>query len=41
MLEIYQKTLSKSVSFSGIGLHSGKTSTIKLSPAKPNEWYYF
>ena len=41
MLEIYQKTLSKSVSFSGIGLHSGKNSTVKLSPAKPDNGIIF
>jgi UDP-3-O-[3-hydroxymyristoyl] N-acetylglucosamine deacetylase len=33
MLEIYQKTLSKNIKFVGIGLHSGKTSTVKILPA--------
>ena len=33
MSEIYQKTLSKKVSFEGIGLHSGKNSKITLLPA--------
>ena len=34
MYEIYQKTLSKSISFTGIGLHTGKSVTISLYPAK-------
>ena len=34
MQDIYQKTLAKEVIFSGVGLHSGKLSTIKLKPAK-------
>ena len=33
MSEIYQKTLSKKVSFEGIGLHTGKNSKITLLPA--------
>jgi UDP-3-O-[3-hydroxymyristoyl] N-acetylglucosamine deacetylase len=32
MIDQYQKTLSKSVTFEGIGLHSGKSSKIKLLP---------
>ena len=34
MYEIYQKTLSKSVSFTGVGLHTGKSATIIIYPAK-------
>ena len=34
MNSIYQKTLSKKISFKGIGLHSGKSSVINLLPAK-------
>ena len=34
MQEMYEKTLSKKVSFDGIGLHSGKSSTINIIPAK-------
>jgi UDP-3-O-[3-hydroxymyristoyl] N-acetylglucosamine deacetylase len=41
MFEIFQKTLSKSVNFSGIGLHSGKTSKITVLPAKANEGIVF
>ena len=41
MFEIYQKTLSKKVSFSGIGLHSGKNSTINIFPANENEGIVF
>ena len=32
MIDHYQKTLSKSVTFKGIGLHSGKSSKVKLLP---------
>ena len=41
MLEIYQKTLSKNVTFKGIGLHSGKSSTITVMPGKENEGIKF
>jgi len=41
MFDIYQKTLSKKVSFSGIGLHSGKNSTINIFPANENEGIVF
>jgi len=34
MYDIYQKTLSKEVSFKGIGLHSGKTSSIRIFPGR-------
>ncbi len=41
MLEIYQKTLSKKVSFKGTGLHSGKISEINLLPAPENSGIVF
>ena len=41
MNEIYQKTLSEKVSFKGIGLHSGKNSTINLHPAKEDTGIIF
>ena len=41
MSSIYQKTLSKEVSFRGIGLHSGKNSSIKIIPAKENSGIVF
>ncbi len=41
MNEIFQKTLSKSVSFKGIGLHSGKNSSIKLIPAEEDHGIIF
>ena len=41
MPSIYQKTLSKEVSFKGIGLHSGKNSSIKIIPAKENSGVVF
>ena len=36
MLNIYQKTISESTTFKGVGLHSGKNSTVKITPAKEN-----
>lgn len=41
MLDIYQKTLSKKVTFKGIGLHSGKYTTVKVNPAKEDEGIVF
>jgi len=41
MSEIYQKTLSKKVSFKGIGLHSGQNSTVNLIPANEDEGIIF
>ena len=41
MLEKYQKTLSKKVSFKGTGLHSGKSSTVSLLPAEENQGIVF
>ena len=34
MYDIYQKTLSKEVKLKGIGLHSGKASSVNVIPAK-------
>ena len=41
MLDIYQKTLSKNVTFSGIGLHSGKNCSICIIPAKEDQGIVF
>jgi len=41
MIEKYQKTLSKNVNFSGIGLHSGINSNINISPAKEDHGIVF
>ena len=41
MNDIYQKTLSKNISFKGVGLHSGKNSTITLLPAKEDSGIIF
>ncbi len=41
MNNVFQKTLSKSVSFKGVGLHSGKNVSIKVFPAKDNEGIVF
>ena len=37
MLKIYQQTLSKSVTFSGIGLHTGLKTNIEVKPAKEDQ----
>jgi UDP-3-O-[3-hydroxymyristoyl] N-acetylglucosamine deacetylase len=41
MQEIYQKTLSKPISFVGIGLHSGKTSKVVIHPGKADQGIIF
>ena len=41
MSEIYQKTLSRKVSFEGIGLHSGKSAVINIFPGKENSGIIF
>ena len=41
MNEIYQKTLSKKVSFKGIGLHSGKCAQVDILPAEANKGIVF
>ena len=41
MFRIYQKTLSRSINFEGIGLHSGKFSKVKVLPAKENSGIVF
>ena len=41
MQEIYQKTIFEPVEFSGVGLHSGKTTKIKIFPAKSNQGIIF
>ena len=41
MLEIYQKSLSNSISFEGIGLHSGKSSKITVLPGKEDQGIIF
>ena len=41
MNEIFQKTLAKSFSFKGLGLHSGKTSSVKVLPAAANSGINF
>mgnify|MGYP000969824038 FL=1 len=39
--QIYQKTLLKSVSFEGVGLHSGKNSKITILPGNSNQGIVF
>ncbi len=41
MLDRYQKTFSESTILKGIGLHSGKISTIKIKPSKEDEGIVF
>lgn len=41
MHQIYQKTLSKNVSFKGIGLHSGKKSVVKILPSNADTGILF
>ena len=36
MLSLFQKTISKKIEFSGVGLHSGLKSVIKIIPANEN-----
>ena len=41
MHQIYQKTLSKNVTFKGIGLHSGKKSVVKILPSNADTGILF
>lgn len=41
MIKIFQKTIGGAISISGVGLHSGRKSTITLRPAPENTGYLF
>ena len=41
MQEIFQHTINKSISFEGIGLHTGKISKVKLMPGSENQGIIF
>ena len=41
MLKIYQQTILTPVSFSGVGLHTGKSSTLTILPGKEDEGIVF
>ena len=41
MLEIYQKTLSEPAKFKGVGLHSGKISTVTVLPGPVDQGVVF
>ena len=41
MLQIYQQTLVKPISFEGIGLHTGENVSLKILPAKENTGILF
>ncbi|MDR1973373.1 MAG: bifunctional UDP-3-O-[3-hydroxymyristoyl] N-acetylglucosamine deacetylase/3-hydroxyacyl-ACP dehydratase [Bacteroidales bacterium] len=36
-----QKTIASEVIISGVGLHTGKSVSVKIIPAEPNSWYSF
>lgn len=38
---IRQRTLKEAVSFSGVGLHSGKVAHVTIKPAPENSWFVF
>ncbi len=41
MLKIYQQTLNNSVSFNGVGLHTGKKCALKINPSEDNSGIIF
>ena len=41
MLKIYQQTLNNSVSFNGVGLHTGKKCALKINPSENNSGIIF
>ena len=41
MYNVYQNTTKNIVTFKGVGLHSGKTSTVRLIPGKENQGILF
>ena len=41
MFSIYQKTIEHKITFSGVGLHSGKNSNVKFIPAHDNQGIVF
>ena len=41
MQDVYQNTVTEPIIFSGIGLHSGKISKIKILPAQSDEGIVF
>ena len=41
MLEIYQHTVKEKVSFSGVGLHSGKNAKVTILPGKEDQGFIF
>ena len=41
MLQIYQKSLAKPVSFDGVGLHTGANASLTIYPAKENSGILF
>ena len=41
MSHLNQKTVKKTISFNGIGLHNGQASNISIKPGKPNSGIIF
>ena len=41
MIEVNQKTISRKIRFSGVGLHSGQNSTVNLIPANEDQGIVF
>ena len=41
MIETYQKTISRKIRFSGVGLHSGQNSAVNLIPANEDQGIVF
>ena len=41
MLEIYQQTIEKPLSFKGVGLHNGKKTKITIFPGKEDQGIIF
>ena len=41
MLQVYQKTINRPLTFKGIGLHTGKISNVKIYPGKDDQGIVF
>lgn len=41
MIRLFQKTIGRTISISGVGLHTGRKATITLRPAQENTGYLF
>lgn len=41
MIKLFQKTIGRTISISGVGLHTGRKATVTLRPAQENTGYLF